>query len=115
MTRTARRRTLGLESLEGRKLMAASNLSPEAAEAIALTNAARQNPAAIAQWALSDPGIKNTLTYYGVDPKQFTKDMKQIDSRPPLAWNTALGNAAQAQSDYEAQIGQQTHIGPGGA
>ena len=115
MTRTARRRTLRLESLEGRRLMAADSLSPEAAETIALTNAARANPAAITQWALSDPGIQDTLTYYGVDPKKFVGDMQQIASRPPLAWTSSLDNAAQAQSNYEAQVGQQTHIGANGA
>ena len=116
MTRTARRRTLRLESLEGRKLMAAGpSLSPEAAETIALTNMARQNPAAIAQWALNEPGLQDTLTYYGVSSSKFVSDMQAIASRPPLAWNADLNQAAQAQSDYEAKVGQQTHIGANGA
>ena len=115
MIRTARRRTLRLESLEGRQLMAAGNLSPEAAETIAVSNMARQNPAAIAQWALAEPGIKDTLKYYGVDPGKFNGDLKAIPSRPPLAWTDSLNQAAQSQSDYEAQVGQQTHIGANGA
>ncbi len=115
MALTARRRTLiQMDSLEGRSLMATGFLTPQAAEVIALTNAARANPSKAAAWALADTSLAPTLQHYGVNTDTFQQQMAAIPARPPLAFQPALTNAAQGQSDYQAQVGQQTHQGPNG-
>ena len=115
MTRTARHRTMQMDTLEGRSLMTTGWLTPQAAEVIALTNMARENPSKAATWALADTNLAPTLRHYGVDTQAFQQQMAQIPARPPLAFNQDLANAAQGQSDYQAQTGQQTHTGANGS
>lgn len=116
MARPDRRRTtLRLESLEAREVMSAGGPSGEVQAVIERINAARVNPSAAIDWALSDASLNNTLDYYGVDRNQLRQEFGGIAARPALAWDPSLQAAAQGQSDYQASVGQQTHQGAGGS
>ena len=41
--------------------------------------------------------------------------LRSATPQPPLAWNSTLASTAQAQSQYQANNGVQTHQGPGEA
>lgn len=117
-TRTQNRRSLRLECLEGRQVLSAvGGPSPDQLYMLERVNWARQNPSAAAQWAVSslDPSEVATAKYYNVDLGQAQQQIASTPARPPLAWNNALAQAAQGQSQYQADTGNQTHTGPNGS
>lgn len=118
MTRHHLRRSLPrLESLEKREVMNAGGPSAEAQYMLERMNWARQNPAAAAQWVTNNlnPDTLATVNYYGVDLNAVNRQISSIPSRPPLAWNDNLAQAAQWQSQDQANSGVQSHTGTDGS
>ena len=59
--------------------------------------------------------MQATLNYYNVNLQQVEKTIGTATPQAPLAWNQNLANAAQGQSQYEANTQVQTHTGSGGS
>ncbi len=98
MARSTKRRSLELERLESREVMAAGGPSAQAQHMLELINFAHSNPAAAADHVLSslDGDVTATLSHFGVDVEQTRREIGAIGARPPLAWSDALASAAQA-------------------
>jgi uncharacterized protein YkwD len=84
-----------------------------------LINEARTNPAAAAAQITSPsnltPDVQATLKYYNVNLQQVKQTIGNATPQPPLAWNQALANAAQGQSQYQANNQVQSHTGANGS
>ena len=84
-----------------------------------LINEARTDPAAVAAQITSatnlTPDVQATLKYYNVNLQQVEQTIANATPQPPLAWNQDLANAAQGQSQYEADNQIQTHTGADGS
>jgi len=82
-----------------------------------LINEARTNPAAAAVQLTSNltPDVQATLQYYNVNLPAVEQTIATATPQPPLAWNTALANAAQGQSQYQADNQIQSHTGANGS
>ena len=118
MARLNLRRSLPrLEALEKREVMSAGGPSAEAQYMLERMNWARQDPSAAAHWVTNnlDPNTVATVNYYGVDLNQVDQQISSISSRPPLAWNDNLAQAAQWQSQDQANTGVQSHVGSDGS
>ena len=118
MPRPSFRRTITLESLERREVLSAA---PTAAslEMLSLMNLARTNPQAASNWLASeinsDVNLQLTLNHYGVNVPQKLTQLATATPQPPLAWNDALGNAAQGHSQDMSQNNFQSHTGSDGS
>jgi uncharacterized protein YkwD len=114
-TRPKHRRALRLESLETREVL--SGPTADQAYMLELVNLARTSPGAAAQkfTANLDANVTATLAYYNVDLNAVKNTIASTPAQPPLAWNDQVGNAAQGQSQYQADNGVQSHTGPNGA
>ena len=117
MARSNRRRMLSLDCLESRRVLSTTGgPSAQAQYMLELLNETRTNPAAMAQQITSNlnPDEQATIQYYGVNLNSVTQKLDNATPQPPLAWNGSLAAAATGQSQYQANIGQQTHDGPNG-
>lgn len=115
MTRPKHRRTLRLERLETREVL--SGPTADQAGMLALVNLARTDPAQAAQRFTSklDANVTATLSYYNVNLNEVKDKIASSPAQPPLAWNDKIGDAAQGQSQYQADAGVQSHSGAGGS
>ncbi len=117
MTRPSFRRTIMLESLERREVL---STAPTAASqyALSLMNLARTNPQAAANWLSTeinnDPNLQVTLNHYGVNVPAKLSQLSSATAQPPLAWNDALGSAAQGHSQDMFSNNFQSHTGSDG-
>lgn len=111
MTRTRFRRTARLENLESRQLLTGGGPSPQQQYMLELLNLARTNPASIAEKVTSDldANVQATVKYYQVDNNQVRSAIASVPAKPPLAWNSKLADAAQGQSQDQANTGTQSH------
>ncbi len=118
MTRPSFRRTMTLESLERREVLSAAP-SASAQYALSLMNLARTNPQAAANWlsqeVANDPNVQATLNFYGVNLQQKLAQLSSATAQPPLAWNDALGSAAQGHSQDMYANNFQSHTGSDGS
>jgi len=82
-----------------------------------LINEARTNPSAAAAQLTTNmtPQVANTLQYYGVNLQAAANTIASATPQPPVAWNSALANAAQGQSQYMADNQIQSHTGANGS
>ncbi len=116
MSRPSLRRTPILEGLETRQVLSAV-VGPTAAQqyALQLVNFVRTDPSAAATMFVNNitPDVQNTLNHYGLTEASLVNELNAATPQPPLAWSDSLGASAQAQSQYEANTGTQTHQGPG--
>jgi uncharacterized protein YkwD len=119
MARFQFRRSLRFENLEARQLMSSGGPTDQEQYMLQLLNEARTNPAAAAAQITSasnlTPDVLATLNYYNVNLQQAEQKIGTATPQPPLAWNQDLANAAQGQSQYEADTQVQTHTGSGGS
>jgi uncharacterized protein YkwD len=118
MSRPSFRRTIAIESLERREVLSAA---PTAATqyALSLINLARTNPQAAANWLSqevnNDPNVQMTLNYYNVNLQQKLSQLSSAMPQAPLAWNNALGSAAQGHSQDMFNNNFQSHTGSDGS
>ncbi len=117
MARSRFRRSPRFDNLEGRQLLSSGGPSDQEQYMLQLLNEARTDPAAAAQQITSNlsPEVEATLQYYGVNLQQVEQSIGSATPQPPLAWNTALADAAQGQSQYQANNQIQSHTGAGGS
>jgi uncharacterized protein YkwD len=119
MARSQFRRSLRFENLEGRQLLSTAGPTNQEQYMLQLLNEARTDPAAVEAQITSaanlTPDIQATLKYYNVNLQQVEKTIANATPQPPLAWNQDLANAAQGQSQYEADTQTQTHTGADGS
>src|SRR5271163_1926802 len=119
MARSHFRRSLRFENLEARQLLSSGGPTSQEQYMLQLINEARTNPAAVAAQITSatnlTPDIIATLNHYDVNLQQVEQTIANATPQPPLAWNQDLANAAQGQSQYEADTQQQTHTGANGS
>jgi uncharacterized protein YkwD len=82
-----------------------------------LINEARMNPAAAAAQLSNDvtPEVAATLNFYGVNLQSAANKIASSTPLPPVAWDSALANSAQGQSQYMADNQIQSHTGAGGS
>ena len=116
MSRPSLRRTPKLESLETRQVLSTViGPTPDQQYALELINLVRTNPSGAAVKFTSDitPDVQATLDHFGVSASDLKSQLNSATPQPPLAWSDALGSTAQAQSQYQADHGVQTHQGPG--
>jgi uncharacterized protein YkwD len=118
MSRPSLRRTPMLESLEARQVLS-SIVGPTADQQYALEvlNLVRTDPSAAGDRLTSSlsPVVQSTLDHYGLKVSNLQAELRSATPQPPLAWSDSLGSTAQAQSQYEADHGVQTHQGQGEA
>ncbi|WP_406700406.1 CAP domain-containing protein [Singulisphaera sp. Ch08] len=117
MTRPKFRRTLRLENLESRELMAAGGPTSQQQYMLELLNLARTNPASIADRVTTDLdfNVQATIKHYQVDLNQVRSAISAAPVKPPLAWNSKLASAAQGHSQDQADSGIQSHNGSDGS
>jgi len=115
MTRPNRRRTLRLENLENREVL--SGPTAEQAYVLSLVNQARTNPSQAAQQFTSNlsADVQSTIAYYNVDLGAVRNAISSAPAQPPVAWSDQIGQAAQGQSQYQADAGVQSHSGANGS
>jgi uncharacterized protein YkwD len=118
MLRPSLRRTPILESLETREVLSAMvGPTPDQQFALQLINFVRTDPSAAATMFVNDitPDVQDTLNFYNLTASDLVSKLDSATPQPPLAWNDALATTAQSQSQLEANLGEQTHSGPGEA
>jgi uncharacterized protein YkwD len=119
MARFQFRRSLRFENLEARQLMSSGGPTDQEQYMLQLINEARTDPAAVTAQITSGanltPDVQATLNYYNVNLPQVEQTIANATPQAPLAWNQNLANAAQGQSQYEANNQIQTHTGAGGS
>ena len=119
MARFHFRRSLRFENLEGRQLMSSGGPTAQEQYMLQLVNEARTNPSAVAAQITSPSNltadVQATLKYYNVNLQQVEQTIGTATPQAPLAWNQDLANAAQGQSQYEANSQTQSHTGSGGS
>jgi hypothetical protein len=119
MFRRPFRRSLRLESLESREMMASGGPSAQAQYMLELINLARTNPQQTADWVVShakaDPDIMATLDYFNVDLSKVAHDIAGSPARPALAWSDTLAGTATGQSNDQVRMGTQSHSGADGS
>src|SRR5580693_8697594 len=119
MARSQFRRSLRFENLEARQLLSSGGPTDQEQYMLQLINEARTDPAAVAAQISSaanlTPDVLATLNYYNVNLQQAVQTIANATPQAPLAWNQDLANAAQGQSQYEANTQTQTHTGADGS
>ncbi len=117
MARSKFRRSLRFDSLEGRQLMSSGGPTDQEQYMLQLINEARTDPSGAAAMLTTNinPQVENTLQYYGVNLQQAANTIASATPQPPVAWNAALANAAQGQSQYMANNQVQSHYGANGS
>jgi uncharacterized protein YkwD len=118
MARRFLRRILRLERLEQRELLSGATTGTTADQQymLELMNEARTNPqaAAVRSTTNLDPDILDTLNYYSIDLNQAKSEIGGSAPQQPLAWNDQLAQAAQYQSQDQANTGVQSHTSSNG-
>ena len=118
MSRPSPRRTPSLETLETRQVLS-TVVGPSADQqyALELINLVRTNPsqAGIKLTNNLSPAVQSTLSQFNLKVSDLRNQLNAATPQQPLAWSDALGSSAQAQSQYQANNGVQTHQGPGEA
>lgn len=118
MSRPSFRRTIAIEGLERREVLSAAPTA-SAQYALSLINLARTNPQAAANWlnneVQADPSVQMTLNHYGVNLGQKLAQLSSATPQAPLAWNDALGSAAQGHSQDMSSNDFQSHTGSDGS
>jgi uncharacterized protein YkwD len=106
---------LNLELLEDRLVL--SGPTADQQYVLSLVNFLRTNPAQAGNYLTSNisPVVQGTLNSYGLSVSQLKSELDSATPQPALAWSDSLASAATAQSQYEANTGQQTHTGANGA
>src|SRR5579883_1508081 len=104
MTRPTFRRTLRLERLESREVLSGGGPSAQAQYMLELINLARTNPAAMADRVTSnlDADVIATVNYFNINLQDVRNQLASTPAKPPLAWNDQLAQAAQGQSQDQA-------------
>jgi uncharacterized protein YkwD len=119
MARSHFRRSLRFENLEARQLLSSGGPTNQEQYMLQLINEARTDPAAVAAQITSasnlTPDVQATLKYYNVNLQQVEQTISSATPQPPLAWNQELANAAQGQSQYQADNQIQSHTGANGS
>ncbi len=120
MARFTFRRTPRFDNLEGRQLLSsvpAGGPTDQQQYLLQLINEARTSPAAAAAQISNEitPQVSQTLQYYNVNLQTALQTISSATPQPALAWNSALANAAQGQSQYMADNQVQSHYGAGGS
>ncbi len=101
----------GLEHLEGRLLLSATDPSAEEQQSLWLLNRMRTNPAAELPLLLNsgDLQVKIALAYFHVDEALLAQQWSLLTAVPALAWNSTLGAAAKAHNDLMQLQDAQAH------
>ncbi len=117
MARSKFRRSLRFENLEGRQLLSGGGPTDQEQYMLQLINEARTNPSAAAAQVTSNltPDVQATLKYYNVNLQAAQQTISSATPLPPVAWNSNLAAAAQAQSQYMANNQVQSHTGANGS
>lgn len=117
MSRPHFRHDLRLEGLETRELLSSGGPTDQQQYMLYLLNEARTNPAEMADRVTSNlnADVKATLAYYKVDLPSVKNTLATSTPKPPLAWSSQLADAAQGQSQYQADTGIQSHTGANGS
>ena len=90
-------------------------------ELLELINRLRSNPAGEVDHLITSvnpltgatPDITNAITFFNVDAALFRQQMQSFSTVAPLAWNTALEDAAAQHSALMIQNDSQSHQLPG--
>ncbi|MDA1163095.1 MAG: CAP domain-containing protein [Planctomycetota bacterium] len=125
--RRSRRRIDGrrcsTETLE-RRILLTFDPSPLEQEMLEYLNRFRDNPQAELDALLSsypspltarDPDVQTALDFFNVDGATLANQFAGLNPAPPLAWNEALYNAANAHNSLMIQNDLQSHQLPGEA
>ncbi|MEW4570234.1 CAP domain-containing protein [Tautonia sp. JC769] len=115
MARPTTRRSPRLETLEARKLLSA-DVTGEQQLMLELINEALVNPESAAERVEQGltRGAITAITRDGDSVEAVISDIASSDSRPPVAWDASLADAAKQHTDYQIRLGGQTHDGPRG-
>ena len=115
-------RSLGitLEALEPRLLLTLEPTGPEQ-ELLERINHFRVNPAGEFARLVSStnpvtspiPGVADALNYYHVNLNQLQNELNALTPVPPLAWNSALSDAADGHNQKMIAANSQSHQLPG--
>ncbi len=107
MARSQFRRSLRFENLEARQLLSSGGPTDQEQYMLQLVNEARTNPAAAAAQITSAANLTpGCASHAQLLQRQFAAgraDDRHGHAAAPLAWNQNLANAAQGQSQYEAE------------
>jgi hypothetical protein len=119
MARSQFRRSLRFENLEARQLLSSGGPTDQEQYMLQLINESRTDPGATAAQISNasnlTPDVLATLKYYNVNLQQAEQTIANATPQAPLAWNQALANSAQGQSQFEASSQTQTHTGSNGS
>ena len=94
-------------------------MSPTAVEQeiLELINRTRMDPAGetlrLVELALSDTDVSRAVEFFNVDLDLFQQQMAAYSPVSPLAWNSALGQAAKTHSQLMIDFDEQSHQLPG--
>ncbi|WP_161602416.1 CAP domain-containing protein [Tautonia marina] len=115
MARPTTRRSPRLETLEARKLLSA-DVTGEQQLMLELINEALINPESAAERVEQGltRGAITAITRDGDSVESVISDIASSDSRPPVAWDASLADAAKRHTEYQIRLGGQTHDGPKG-
>ncbi|WP_169980819.1 CAP domain-containing protein [Tautonia rosea] len=115
MARPTMRRSLRLETLEARKLLSA-DVTGEQQLMLELINEALINPESAAERVEQGltRGAITAITQDGNSVDSVISEIAASDSRPPVAWDPSLADAAKRHTEYQIRLGTQTHDGPKG-
>lgn len=115
MSRTTTRRMPRLESLEARKLLSA-DVTGEQQLVLELINEALVAPESAAgrvEQGLSQ-GAVGAIGRDGDTVKQVVAEIAEAAPKSPVAWDPGLARAAEKHTEYQIELGRQTHDGPSG-
>ena len=119
MARSQFRRSLRFENLEGRQLLSSGGPTNQEQYMLAVdqrgTHQSRRRGGSDHERGQSHARRAATLKYYNVNLQQVEQTIANATPQAPLAWNQNLANAAQGQSQYEADTQTQTHTGANGS
>ncbi|MFO0911673.1 MAG: CAP domain-containing protein [Pirellulales bacterium] len=112
-----RRARLRLESLEPREMMA-FDPTPMEQEMLEHLNRMRMNPQGELNVLFSsrpsplvarDSSVQSAITYFGVDGNVLQSQWASLTAAPPLAWNSALTDAAAGHNQQMITNDEQSH------
>ncbi|QDV35795.1 CAP domain-containing protein [Tautonia plasticadhaerens] len=115
MSRTTTRRMPRLEALEARKLLS-GDVTGEQQLVLELINEALVAPEAAAdrvEQGLSR-GALNAIGEDGDTVTQVVAEIAEAAPKAPVAWDPELARAAEVHTEYQIDLGRQTHDGPSG-
>lgn len=115
MARPTTRRSPRLENLEARKLLSA-DVTGEQQMMLELINEALVAPDLAAERVEQGltKGAINAISRDGSTVEEVISEIASSESRPPVAWDSSLAEAAKRHTEYQINLGAQTHSGPRG-